>query len=152
MTAGPIASDCDSRLCRVIGGVEMPFSYGDLQVEMDAVSIEEIEQSGEAEDSRTVQRRVLAARERQLARYENEHYYCNANLTQEGIETYCVMEPDAAALLHRAVEQFHISMRAYGRIRKVARTLADLGARDIIALQDVAQAIQFRNLDGQYWR
>ena len=124
----------------------------DLQVEMDAVSIDEIEQGEPQEDSRTVQRRVLAARERQLQRYKGEHYFCNANLSQEGVEKYCRMSAEANALLHRAVEQFHISMRAYGRIRKVARTLADLAGRELLEVQDVAQAIQLRNLDGQYWR
>ncbi len=124
----------------------------DIQVEMDAVSIEEIEQSEPQEDTATVQARVLAARTRQLQRYAGESYYCNAQLSQEGVERYCAMEPEAAGLLRRAVTQYHISMRAYGRIRKVARTLADLAGRDMIALADVAQAIQFRNLDGQYWR
>ena len=124
----------------------------DIQVEMDAVTIEEIEQSGEQEDSCTVQARVLAARRRQLERYRNENYFCNAQLTQEGVEKYCTLEPEAAVLLHQAAEQFHISMRAYGRIRKVSRTLADLAGRELPNRQDVAQAIQLRNLDGQYWR
>jgi len=124
----------------------------DLQVEMDAVSIDEIEQSEAQEDSHTIQQRVLTARKRQLERYKDEHYYCNANLSQEGVEKYCILSPEANALLHRAVEQFHISMRAYGRIRKVARTLADLAGREKLEVQDVAQAIQLRNLDGQYWR
>ncbi len=62
------------------------------------------------------------------------------------------MTPDAAELLRRAVTQYKISMRAYGRIRKVARTLADLAGHDALALSDVAQAIQLRNVDGQYWR
>ncbi|HNW85897.1 MAG TPA: YifB family Mg chelatase-like AAA ATPase [Candidatus Limiplasma sp.] len=124
----------------------------DMQVEMDAVSIDEIENSEPQEDSHTVQQRVLAARMRQLERYREENYFCNANLPQEGIEKYCSMSPEASALLKRAVEQFHISMRAYGRIRKVARTLADLAQHGDLELQDVAQAIQLRNLDGQYWR
>ena len=124
----------------------------DLQVEMDAVSIEEIEQQGEQEDSRTVQARVLAARARQLERYAGESYYCNAQLTQDGVEKYCTLTPDAAELLRRAVTQYKISMRAYARIRKVARTLADIAGRDQLTLSDVAQAIQLRNLDGQYWR
>jgi magnesium chelatase family protein len=124
----------------------------DLQVEMDAVTIAEIEQCGEAEDSHTVQARVLAAREKQLARYAKERYFCNAQLPQRGVEKYCLLSPEAGTLLRRAAEQFHISMRAYGRIRKVARTLADLGGRETIEVGDVAQAIQLRNLDGQYWR
>ncbi len=124
----------------------------DLQVEMDAVPIEEIETAAEQEDSRTVRARVLAARLRQQERYADEPYYCNAQLPQEGVERYCALEGGARTLLHQAAERFHISMRAYGRIRKVARTLADLAGREEIALGDVAQAIQYRNLDGQYWR
>ncbi len=124
----------------------------DIQVEMDAVSIDEIEQSEPQEDSETVRRRVQAARERQLNRYRKDPFFCNANLPQQGVEKYCVMSPDAAALLHRAVTQFGISMRAYGRIRKVARTVADLAGHDELQLPDVALAIQLRNLDGQYWR
>ena len=124
----------------------------DIQVEMDAVGIEEIENSEPQEDSRTVQARVLAARMVQLERYKDENYYCNAQITGEGLDRYCTMSAEANALLRRAVEQFHISMRAYGRIRKVARTLADLAGREELALADVAQAIQLRNLDGQYWR
>ncbi len=124
----------------------------DMQVEMDAVSIEEIETLGPQEDSQTVAARVRAARQRQQARYRGQPYFCNAQLPQEGIDEYCKLEGDAKALLLAAVERFHISMRTYGRIRKVARTLADLAGRETIAAQDVAQAIQFRNLDGQYWR
>ncbi len=124
----------------------------DIQVEMDAVGIEEIEQQSAQEDSRTVQARVLAARTAQLERYAGENYFCNAQLTQDGVERYCPLTPDAAELLRRAVTQYKISMRAYGRIRKVARTLADLAGHEQLALADVAQAIQLRNLDGQYWR
>ena len=124
----------------------------DLQVEMDAVSIEEIENGDEQEDTATVRARVLQARQRQLERYREEAFYCNAQLPPDQLDVYCVMRNDAKQLLHQATERFHISMRTYSRIRKVARTLADLALRDEIEISDVAQAIQFRNLDGQYWR
>lgn len=124
----------------------------DLQVEMDAVSVEEIEALGEQEDSLTVRKRVLMAREKQLERYRKYGYYCNAQLDQRGMDTFCQLTPDAKQLLHQAVERFHISMRTYGRIRKVARTIADLACHEHIELADVAQAIQFRNVDGRYGR
>lgn len=124
----------------------------DIQVEMDAVSLDEIESAQEQEDSCTVRKRVLKARQIQLDRYKGSGIYCNAQLDQRGIETYCVMEKDAKLLLHQAVERFHISMRAYARIRKVARTIADLSNHDVITVNDVSQAIQFRNVDGRYWR
>ena len=124
----------------------------DIQVEMDAVSIEEIESSRVQEDSLTVRKRVLEARKSQQQRYAKLGYYCNAQLDQTGIECFCQMTPDAKKLLHQAVERFHISMRAYTRIRKVARTIADLAKRDLIESIDISQAIQFRNVDGRYWR
>ena len=124
----------------------------DIQVEMDAVSIDEIEMTAEQEDSRTVRARVLAAREIQQKRYAGMGIYCNAQLNQQGMERFCQMEPLARQLLHQAVERFHISMRTYGRIRKVARTIADLAGHDIIQVNDIAQAIQYRNVEGRYWR
>lgn len=124
----------------------------DIQVEMDAVGVEEITQPSEQEDSASVRARVMAAREIQQKRYEGLGIYCNAQLDQRGTERFCAMKPVAARLLHQAVERFHISMRTYGRIQKVARTIADLACHAEIESSDVAQAIQFRNVDGQFWR
>lgn len=124
----------------------------DIQVEMDAVSIEEIENTQVQEDSRTVRERVLCARRKQQERCAGLGYYCNAQLDQTGVEQFCQMTPDAKKLLHQAVERFHISMRTYTRIRKVARTIADLASHDKIETGDIAQAIQYRNVDGRYWR
>ncbi len=124
----------------------------DMQVEMDAVSVDEIQGASLQEDSATVQARVNKARQRQQKRYHKEPYHCNAQLPQEGIETYCTLEVAAKKLLLQAVDRFHISMRAYARIHKVAKTLADLADREVINAQDIAQAIQFRNIDGQFWR
>ncbi len=124
----------------------------DIQVEMDAVELGDIQSAQEQEDTAAVQNRVIAARKLQLKRYAGESFYCNAQMPQEGIDKYCMMEPAAKGLLHNAVEKFHISMRTYSRICKVARTIADLGGHELIQPQDVAQAIHLRNLDGRYWR
>ena len=124
----------------------------DMQVEMDAVNIEEIERKELGESSEAVQERVGKARRRQLERYRGESYFCNAQLPQEGIEKYCQMDAQAKKLILQAVERFHISMRTYARIHKVSKTLADLAEREQIQAQDIAQAIQFRNLEGQFWR
>lgn len=124
----------------------------DIQVEMDAVGVDEIEASSEQEDSLTVRKRVLAARQLQQQRYTGMSIYCNAQMDQRSMERFCVMDATAQALLRQAVERFQISMRTYGRIRKVARTLADLAGREQISRDDVAQAIQFRNVEGRYWR
>jgi len=124
----------------------------DIQVEMDAVSLEEIEDAQEQEDTLSVRKRVLAARQLQLKRYQNLPYYCNAQLDQRGMEKFCQLTPDAKMLLHQAVERFSISMRTYGRIRKVARTIADLNQHEKIEVADISQAIQFRNVESRYWR
>lgn len=124
----------------------------DIQVEMDAVSIDEIENAAEQEDSRTVRERVLKARKLQQERYSGLGIFCNAQLDQQGIERFCKMELQAKTMLHQAVERFHISMRAYARIRKVARTIADLSGHELIQTSDIAQAIQYRNVEGRYWR
>lgn len=124
----------------------------DIQVEMDAVSIEDIEACAEQEDSATVRARVTSARRIQQERYQGMGIYCNAQLDQSGIERFCNLSKEGAQLLYQAVERFHLSMRTYGRIRKVARTLADLRGSPNIDAQDVAQAIQFRNADGSFWR
>ena len=124
----------------------------DIQVEMDAVEIDDIRDQREHETSAAVQKRVVAARRRQLDRYQSESFFCNAQMPQESIETYCKMEKNARAMLHSAVEKFHISMRTYSRISKVARTIADLNDHDVIQPLDIAEAIHLRNLDGRYWR
>ena len=123
----------------------------DMQIEMDAVSVEEIENAQEQEDSATVRARVLKARQLQQERYRELKIFCNAQLHQEGLERYCRMTKEAKQLLLSAVDRFSISMRAYGRIQKVARTIADLAGHEQIEISDVAKAIQFRNLEGRFW-
>ena len=123
----------------------------DMQIEMDAVSVEEIENAREQEDSATVRERVLKARRIQQERYRGLNIFCNAQLHQEGMEQFCTMTKEAKQLLLSAVDRFSISMRTYGRIQKVARTIADLAGHEQIEISDVAKAIQFRNLEGRFW-
>lgn len=124
----------------------------DIRVEMDAVPVSEIETLHQPEPSEDVRRRVTNARALQKERYQSDGFFCNAQLTQAGVTRYCVLPTQGKALLTQAAERFHISMRAYARIQKLARTLSDLEGREQISTGDVAQAIQFRNIGGQYWR
>lgn len=123
----------------------------DLQVEMDAVKPEEItlRPSNPPESSEAVRRRVAEARQRQRERYRGTDIRCNAHLSQEGVTRYCQLTASARTLLQQAMERFHLSMRAYGRIQKVALSMADLAGRERIEDGDVAQAIQYRGLDGR---
>jgi len=123
----------------------------DIQIEVDAVPVKEIREGGEAESSAEVARRVMAARKIQRDRYRETGIHCNAQLTQEGIRQFCGMEKEAEKLLHMAVENMHMSMRAYNRIVKVSRTIADLAGADLIQAAHVAEAVQYRELDQKYW-
>ena len=124
----------------------------DIQIEVDAVPVKEINESRPAESSAVVAERVRRAREIQQERYKEDGIHCNAQLDAALSREYCVLDPQATQILHLAVERMGMSMRAYGRVLKVARTIADLRGGGPIITSDVAEAIQFRELDGKYWR
>ncbi|MBS5727937.1 MAG: ATP-binding protein [Faecalibacterium sp.] len=124
----------------------------DIQVEVDAVPVKEISEGGAAESSAEVGARVRKVRELQQARYAQDGIHCNAQLDAGLSKKYCPMTPEATALLHMAVERMGMSMRAYGRVVKVARTIADMDGADTIGTTHVAEAIQYRELDGKYWK
>ena len=114
--------------------------------------MKEINQSRPAESSAVVAERVRRAREIQQERYRGEGIHCNAQLDAKLSKKYCALDPQATQILHMAVARMGMSMRAYGRVLKVARTIADLRGAEHISTQDVAETIQFRELDGKYWR
>ena len=124
----------------------------DLQIEVDAVPVQEINSSAPAETSAQVAMRVADARQLQQSRYSQEPYFCNAQLSNTAIRKYCRMNKEAESLLNAAVDSLHMSMRAYNRILKVARTIADLDHAETLAADHIAEAIQYRELDQKYWR
>lgn len=124
----------------------------DIQIEVDAVPVKEINAGGQAESSAVVAERVRRARELQQARYKHEGIHCNAQLDARMQRRYCQMTPEATVILNMAVDRMGMSMRAYGRVIKVARTIADLAGSSTIDSAHVAEAIQYRELDGKYWR
>ena len=124
----------------------------DIQIEVDAVPVKEINQGAPAESSAVVGERVRRAREIQQQRYRGEGIHCNAQLDARLTKRYCALTQEATQVLHMAVERMGMSMRAYGRVLKVARTIADLAGEEHIATSHVAEAIQYRELDGKYWR
>lgn len=123
----------------------------DIQVEVDAVPASELIRGKEEESSQTVRARVVKARQRQLARFRGTSIVCNAQMNSEQLDSLCHFSPEALTFLQSAMNRFGLSMRAYGRIKKVARTLADLRERDEVAVEDVAEAVQFRMIDAKYW-
>jgi len=124
----------------------------DIQIEVDAVPVKEISGGGRAESSAAVGERVRRARLIQQERYRGEGIHCNAQLDARLTKRYCVLPPEATQVLHLAVDRMGMSMRAYGRVLKVARTIADLAGEPNIRTEHVAEAIQYRELDGKYWR
>ena len=124
----------------------------DLQIEVDSVPVSEINSDEPSESSATVAERVRKARMIQLERYKGTGKHCNAQLSNTEVKYFCTPDPEAIRLLNSAVDTLHLSMRAYQRILKVSRTIADLDGESIISSAHVAEAIQYRELDQKYWR
>jgi magnesium chelatase family protein len=99
------------------------------------------------ESSATVRERVCKARERQVTRLQPDGLTCNAQLQARQLRAHCALDAGAHDLLKTAINQFSLSARAYDRILKVARTIADLDASDGIHLHHIAEAINYRTLD-----
>src|SRR5574344_469890 len=120
----------------------------DLQIEVVPVPMEELASKRKGESSSAIRKRVIAARQLQEERYKDyDGVHCNAQMTTRLIETYCTLEPTGMALLKKAMEKFGLSARAYSRILKVARTIADLDCSENIQNSHIAEAIGYRNLD-----
>ncbi|WP_298064206.1 YifB family Mg chelatase-like AAA ATPase [uncultured Rikenella sp.] len=123
----------------------------DIQVEVIPVAVESMtRQLREGETSAQIRKRVTAARERQTRRLQRDGYaqtHCNAMLTPEQIERYCRLDDESIELVQNAMTTMGLSGRAYDRILKVARTIADLAGAENIAVDHVAEAIQYRSLD-----
>jgi magnesium chelatase family protein len=123
----------------------------DIQVQAQAIPFDKLKQTKASESSAEIRKRVEVARTLQYERYEKIGLYRNAQLTGKLLSEYCELPPDAQKLLKHAFERLGLSARAYDRILKVARTIADLEGVDMIETAHVAEAIQYRSLDRQYW-
>lgn len=124
----------------------------DLQIEIVPVPFEEISKTAPGEPSAAIRERVIAARKIQEERFKNEKgIYCNAQMTPKLIAKYAVLDETSLAMLKTAMTRFDLSARAYDRILKVARTIADLDKGENIQFQHIGEAIGYRNLDRGNW-
>jgi magnesium chelatase family protein len=124
----------------------------DLHVEVTPVAFSELTNHNESENSSAIRERVILAREIQTARYiETPGTYCNAQMSSKQLREICVISSVGEALLKKAMERLNLSARAYDRILKVSRTIADLGASDEIKPEHLAEAIHVRSLDREGW-
>ncbi len=123
----------------------------DLHIEVPAVPVSALTRAADGEPSASIKQRVVAARARQSARLQPLGIATNAQLRHRHLQTACRMTDDAGRLLKQAIEELSLSARAYDKILKIARTIADLAARDELIADDVAEAIQYRSLDRRLW-
>ena len=119
----------------------------DIHVEVPAVPYKELIQGDRAENSETIRKRVTAARQKQSERFARTKIYCNAQMSNRQITRYCVIDKASEQLLEKAIETLGLSARAYHRILKIARTIADLEAEPNLQVEHISEAIQYRNLD-----
>jgi magnesium chelatase family protein len=124
----------------------------DLHVEVVPVKFEELSTSRAGESSETIRNRVIEARKIQAERYKGfSDMHCNAQMSSKMLRKWCVLNESCTALLKTAMERLSLSARAYDRILKVARTIADLDGKKQIETEHLAEAIQLRSLDRSNW-
>ena len=123
----------------------------DIHIEVQSIPPETLRDMASEEDSDTIRKRVEKARRIQRERYAKDDITCNARLDARTIDRYCPMDDSARDLLKQAAEKLNLSNRAFTRMIKVSRTIADLAEEDIITARHIAEAVQYRSLDRKYW-
>ena len=141
----PLPQDMQRYLKKISGPL---LDRMDLQIEMQPVTVDDLNRKGIEDSSRDIRKRVLKARALQTHRFRAlEQVYCNAQIPEGRLEDYCPLSPKVTGLMARAMSGLGLSVRGYDRIIKVARTIADLTACEAIDTDHVAEAIQLRSLD-----
>ncbi len=124
----------------------------DIHIEVTPVSFEELTEERKSERSKLIRNRVIMARDIQLKRYENnEGIFSNSQMASKNLKEYARIDDGGKVLLKNAMEKLGLSARAYDRIIKVARTIADLSESNKIELEHLSEAIQYRSLDRDNW-
>ncbi|KAA6307100.1 hypothetical protein EZS27_041234, partial [termite gut metagenome] len=124
----------------------------DIQIEIVPVSFEKISNKRQGESSETIRKRVIQARQIQERRFvSHKGVYCNAQMTSKQLAIYAQPDDAGLSLLKNAMNRLNLSARAYDRILKVARTIADLEKEEYILPSHLGEAIGYRNLDRENW-
>lgn len=123
----------------------------DIQTEIQPVTFEKMNAHEPSESSLAIRERIISAREIQTNRYKNSETLCNANMSSSDLNAYVTLDSDCTALLKKAMQRLQLSARAYTRILKVARTIADLSGDETVKQMHIAEAIQYRAMDREKW-
>ena len=124
----------------------------DIHIEVEPVEFDELSAESYGERSESIRKRVNEARDLQRTRFEGTGITCNARMTSSMVREFCVLTPTAKKILKDAFERLGLSARAYDKILKIARTIADLDNAEIIDTKHIAEAIQYRSLDRKFWK
>jgi magnesium chelatase family protein len=119
----------------------------DIHVEVPPIKFAEVSDDKDAEESVKIRERVNRARKVEFERFKNKKYFCNAFMSNKDINTYCKINEEGENLLKQAMTKLGLSARAYHKILKVSRTIADLEGEEKIKSSHIAEAIQYRVLD-----
>jgi magnesium chelatase family protein len=137
---------------RYLGRISQPLlDRFDICIEARQMNYKELQAQEKQETSETIRERVSRARGLQLERYRGQNIYFNSQLTPRTIKKYCRLEEKEQALLEEAFIRMNLTARAYHRILKVARTIADLEQSERITTKHISEAICYRSLDQKYW-
>ena len=124
----------------------------DLHVEVPQVKFREISGDKTGENSAEIRARVIAARQRQQKRFAHKpKITCNARIGPKELKAFCALNDATKEMLKMAMTELNFSARAYDRILKVARTIADLAGSENISSEHISEAVQYRSLDRQLW-
>jgi magnesium chelatase family protein len=123
----------------------------DLHIEVTPVPFSELSRPETSEKSDVIRSRVIRARSVQYERFSGQPVHCNAQMRTKDLKVHCRLDEACHILLKNAMEKLGLSARAYDRILKVSRTIADLDGSDSIATHHLSEAIQYRSLDRDSW-
>ncbi len=124
----------------------------DLHVEVTPVSFSELSSKEKGESSKDIREKVILSREIQEKRFSaSDKTYSNSHMNSKHIQKFCILDSESSDMLKTAMEKLDLSARAYDRILKVSRTIADLAVSENIESQHIAEAIQYRSLDREGW-